>query len=118
MNTLENNKLIAEFMEVPTMSNDNGTVYCPIDEYTGETLFLVNTIDFKYNTSWDWLMPVVEKIEGIGASVIIGRFFCEIKYIDALNQEKQFEVRIASGIKINAVTSAVVNFIKWYNENQ
>ena len=57
---MEENKLIAEFMgwdvknptTIPTnlhLSNlelDNGEI-----------------IELKYDTSWDWLMPVVEKIE-------------------------------------------------------
>jgi hypothetical protein len=68
-----------------------------------------------YTDDWNELMPVVEKIDQIGASVIIGRMFCEIKYINPLNQSQHFEVRIASGVKINAINGAVIDFIKWYN---
>ena len=41
-----NNKLIAEFMGVDQVDID-----CAYDEY-GE---------LKYHSSWDWLMPVIEK---------------------------------------------------------
>lgn len=71
----------------------------------------------KYTTSFDWLMPVVEKCEGLGANIIIGRFFCEIKYQHPLKPELYFEVRIACGIKIKAIYGALVKFIEWYNAN-
>ena len=43
---MKNNKLIAEFM---------GDEH-PLAEVTHEA-------SYRYHTSWDWLMPVVEKIE-------------------------------------------------------
>lgn len=111
MKTQENNKLIAEFMgadfhERSTMS-----------AVSRQVKYQPHISELNYHTSWDWIMPVVEKIDQIGASVIIGRMFCEIKYIDPLNQSKEFQVRIASGVKINAINGAVLDFIQWYNEN-
>lgn len=59
---LESNKLIAEFM---------GT-YNGCDHYGSDKIFVNDTPvkveptkikSFKYHSSWDWLMPVVEKIE-------------------------------------------------------
>ena len=51
------NKLIAEFMGA--FFDDNGmTRIC--GQYGLER---VNDLSLKYHTSWDWLMPVVEKIE-------------------------------------------------------
>ena len=91
------NELIAEFMGlIDSEGNKNGVP--------------------KYD-NWNELMPVVDKIDRFGASVLIGRMFCEIKYIDPLNETKNYEVRIASGVKMNAVHGAVVDFIQWYNEN-
>ncbi len=49
-NIEENNKLIAEFMNVDHVDIDQA-----YEDY-GE---------LKYHTSWDWLMPVVEKIESL-----------------------------------------------------
>jgi hypothetical protein len=58
MKTTENNKLIAEFMNLNIVTLDdiraNKDPYISsADGYTEEEL--------KYDTSWDWLMPVVEK---------------------------------------------------------
>ena len=100
--TTENNKIIAEFMG-----------YAIIDKEGNH-----KDIDYKYHSSWDWLMKVVEKIEQEGASVIIGRFFCEIKYENPLNQKQNYSLRLACGIKINAVYEATLDFIKWYNKNK
>ena len=53
---MTNNKLIAEFMELEV---DNG-LYCyttAMDDYKTDTLY--------FHSSWDWLMPVMDKISGI-----------------------------------------------------
>ena len=48
----KDNKLIAEFM---------GLVVSDSDNYTSELHTNVD-VDLKYHTSWDWLMPVLKKI--------------------------------------------------------
>jgi len=67
--------------------------------------------DLKYHTSWDWLMPVVEKIESLsGTTVLIKRIGCEIiMYGKTISKQ-------TSDTKIEAVWLAVIEFIKWYNE--
>lgn len=110
MNTTENNKLIAEFMGMRFESDDF--------EFYGDGTNIFTVDQLSFHNSWDWLMPVVEKIESLGANVLIGRMLCDIKYTNPLNEDEIFEIRIASGIKINAVNGAVVKFIKWYNENK
>lgn len=54
----------------------------------------------KYDTSWDWLMPVVEKI---------GKQYIPTDL--AINRITIFE-------PIEGVYSAVVQFIKWYNQTK
>ena len=107
---LDGNKLIAEFMEFKKFSKSH--YECNIANGS----YLLPPFAMQFHTSWDWLMPVVEKVDQTGASVIIGRMFCEIKYIDPLDENKTFDIRIASGVKINAVNGALIEFIKWYNE--
>tara|TARA_B100000780_G_scaffold59416_1_gene37974 strand:- start:901 stop:1209 length:309 start_codon:yes stop_codon:yes gene_type:complete len=55
-NKMKDNKLIAEFMG---LEFDNG-LYCyttAMDDYKTDTLY--------FDSSWDWLMPVVSKIGNI-----------------------------------------------------
>lgn len=67
--------------------------------------------DFKYHycvnydTSWDWLMPVVEKIE----SICMDNFYCTDKMGDIF--------RGLYLVKIQDVIPAVTQFIEWYNTN-
>ena len=76
---MKNNKLIAEFMEFPTQSDavDGGT----LAYYVGESIMHTDNTenenendvfhpdDMLFNTSWDWLMPVVIKI-GDNANIL------------------------------------------------
>ena len=63
-NDMKENKLIAEFM---------GLEYAPKDkrwddwfDKNGTRVTFGNRIPLLYHTSWDWLMPVIEKIETLG----------------------------------------------------
>lgn len=60
MNTTENNKLIAEFMGLRHGRSSFRT-------YVIENNIEVLTKDLQYHTSWDWLMPVVERCYDNGA---------------------------------------------------
>ncbi len=67
MNIQEKNKLIAEFMELPLVPCNIGTEDGVVTEgYQHPKVNRPCTIDgLQYKYSWDWLMPVVEKIEDI-----------------------------------------------------
>lgn len=84
----ERNKLIAQFMGLSHLHNQTRV----------ETL--------KYHSSWDWLMPVVEKIEKTFAYVNIKGCAVNISTI----------IETSAPTKIEATWIAVVMFIKWYNE--
>jgi hypothetical protein len=117
MNTQENNQLIAEFM--------NLDMYPPHDDYP--LLYDYSPVDqdpqwyaieeLQYHTSWDWLMPVVEKIESIGYEVITSESRCKIKHNTDHSIQEVVSIDIL-GTKIEATHQAVVEFIKWYNENK
>ena len=84
---MNDNKLIAEFMEYHTTDN----------QFKGEDGFWNDTDLFE--KSWDFLMPVVENIEQINEGV----------------PQQMLHVNLYS--EIGEVYTAVVNFIKTYNDD-
>lgn len=113
MTTEEGNKLIAEFMEfdfsIPSISYDhydrNGTM-------EWETRYRKPTVDdLEYHSSFDWLMPVVEKIASLGY------------FVEQVNCAKYFKCRIwadkdiqrCGAIIEDSTWLAVIQFIQWYN---
>ena len=98
---MKDNKLIAEFMGV--YSKENGYDYTKI-----------GNIGTMYHISWDWLMPVVEKIESLGYEVQIRNTDCIIfQLLDTLKYKPI--VDISSGNGKDSTYDAVVEFIK--NQN-
>jgi hypothetical protein len=57
---MENNKLIAEFMGMTYGDPNDDSVMIQMTSQGNE---VVPIESMKYHISWDWLMPVVEKIE-------------------------------------------------------
>jgi hypothetical protein len=82
---MENNKLIAEFMELPTEVSKAGLLNYYHREYNSGTWYEEH--ELSYNVSWDWLMPVVEKIYLIDADV---DFFKNISLEDTYKAVIQF----------------------------
>ena len=112
---MENNKLIATFMGLLRSDEPVGGLGHEKYHWFYKRPFLwdesiCSDDELRYDTSWDWLMPVVEKIESIkicnkgGAAVIINGTLCQINGISHIESTK-----------IKAVYSAVIHFIKWYN---
>ena len=64
---MNQNKLIAEFMELPTEVSKAGLLNYYHREYNSGTWYEEH--ELSYNVSWDWLMPVIEKIEQVNEGV-------------------------------------------------
>ena len=60
---MKDNKLIAEFMGMTYGDPNDDSVMIQMTSQGNE---VVPIESMKYHTSWDWLMPVVEKIESLG----------------------------------------------------
>ena len=101
---MKENKLIAEFMGYSPVS---GVYVSRKDEF--------HIDEMQYDISWDWLMPVVEKIEDEGYSFERnkqedGDWQCLItKGYDIVHQK-------FSDCSREATYQAVVEFIKEYNK--
>lgn len=57
--------------------------------------------DLQYHTSWDWLMPVLKKINLIG-----------------INEDEWKMIICPTKYPIEKVYEQATQFIEWYNENK
>ena len=84
---------------------------------TGKSIYTLRTKNLHYESDWNWLMKVVEKIEGMWYEVSIIGNECEIgENIDAEHYRGIVVCREEEKkSKLMSVFSTVVEFIKWYN---
>jgi len=117
---MKDNKLISDFMGgKPRLecndcnyNHDCNHIECKLTE-GGQIKML------RYHTSWDWLMPCVEKIESLTYDVRINGYGSEgdDKYCDICDGNDEIS-EFTSKSKIEAVYKSVVEFIHWYNKNK
>ena len=79
--------------------------------------------DFEYHSSWDWLIPVVEKIKSIDITPppnyrgyrieIVVQGYVKIEGFPMPTIFKNVSIE---GSLINSVYNAVIAFITWYNQ--
>lgn len=119
----EENELIAKFMG-KTIQPQVGTP--EFVRWNGERCDY-SYYEVAYHTSWDWLMPVVEKIckhvydkETIDGVNFI--FTAHLRTFGMFSEDGKYMVRFnrmslhESENMIEATYHAVVEFIKWYNQ--
>lgn len=125
---IENNKLIGEFMGyekgVPHQTDKHGYHQCEdgfeipliINHYKHDEdidchQFLLEQLQF--HTSWDWLVPVVEKIESLGYIFMICKHEAGVTCDRSSGLERP-KCDVKADSKLKAVYDCAVNFIKWY----
>ena len=126
---IKDNELIAEFMGATHYEPSTGVFgTCdyfkfPMHMFDEER---IKSSDLEYHFSWNWLMPVIEKI----CTLKIGDGITYVDYgyprtFGMTNQETgQLMVRLngfqlfQSDKLIDAAYEAIVDFIKWYNNNK
>lgn len=103
---LEGNKLIAEFMGFEF--NKSKIIYDPTDTNPEGKLIGYPLSNLKYHSSWDWLIPVIDKIHSSNY------------YVDYyLSELGQFNNGVHINTKFIEVSfDSVIEFIKWYNSKQ
>ena len=102
---MKDNKLIAEFMGVDSFKDSlatlhQGKINVDVDVYE----------QAQYHTSWDWLMPVVEKCLEKHNNLINGRDVIDTSY-SSIAQALQV-------VSLKETYKAVVEFIKEYNDER
>ena len=112
---LEGNKLIAEFMggiyKSDKFTITEGYIWLPIEN-------ICRTSNLKYHSSFDWLMPVVEKIGKMYEDLV------KKSYINRTTISYDIDTTYADvicrhvTIKLEHLFERVIEFIKWYNLTQ
>ncbi len=118
MTVIEGNKLIAEFMgaEMPSYSTKpNGDIDKCSLVYNGHRVDYIYVMDkwseygdlFRFRSSWDWLMPVVEKIKTIYATLDLE--------LSMMVQNKFIILDLTIFADITTTWGAAIQFIQWHN---
>lgn len=118
MNIVDNNYNIAVFMgskysKDRLLDIDDNQIFVP---YHGvcryDTIELGKGKILEYHKSWDWLMPVVDKIKSLDES----EFNYQATNMTLFRKQKKSLLNIPISSEIDVVYSQIVDFIKWYND--
>lgn len=115
------NKLIAEFMEYPYRYSDTGIISGTERWEVGIGHWWCTVDELLFDSSWDWLMPVVEKIEYMlhdDIVITIEYKTCVIPVVAGTFATGGFDISVVGSTKLDACYKAVVEFIKWYNKQK
>lgn len=123
---LENNQLIRQFMglspklQSPDVYSYSDGIFYSVRGSIEECIEGMNKY-VKYHTSWDWLMPVVEKIElmnketgFMGTFTLFGQGRTKVKCYIKENLKHEIDI-LSERYGIAPTYKAVVEFIQWYN---
>ena len=129
---MESNKLIAEFLGAKPISlgasveyEMYGIIECIKDGVNEKHFFIPDEMEFK--ESWDWLMPVVRKIDNTItlSSKDESYLYCfdmvsenHVTIFDSLTSTTIVKVPFNKAYEREPVYKAVVEFIQWYNQKQ
>lgn len=112
------NELIAEFMgmKLYSLEHEEGTDHswtnCPEGQHWAfET-------PPHFDRSWDWLMPVVQKIDRLNFSTSIawsGHASKDANITVIAERDYTIITQVSHGNKLSSVYQAIVEFVKYYN---
>jgi len=117
----ENNILIAKFLGWKEQTDPTRRWFTQFFNEYGERKGGTNKEPLLFHSDWNWLMLAVEKINSFES----GRFTVQINSMDTYIHDLvkggyifQSECKWQTYELINSVYEAVIEFIKWYNEQQ
>ena len=119
--TMNDNKLISEFMGITGEYNEDEKVVYLDSDIDGKGIYAFS--DMKYHTEWNWLMPVVDKIESMRGVFRRGGMTkggqqhnaTETKYVIEYGMHDKVIAHVYATTRIEAEYQAVVEFIKAKN---
>ncbi len=129
---IEGNKLIAGFLQLQYHKvNQRKWISQSFDDYgstalngywmeKGEYYFYnseqCSESQLKFHSSWDWLMPVLDKIQAQVYGVNIVNNYCQIIVLNKNNTYKYAKTVTESKSKIENAWQSAVEFITWHNK--
>jgi len=121
----ENNKMIAEFMGLIIRDKEGNLPTCSLQHKLfvreeWDKLYLASPYSPNgpdYHKEWNWLMPVVEKIENLGYEFFIVENRVEVSHNTDHSIETIIDFTFHGG-KRGATYRGVVEFINQYNKNE
>ena len=123
MRTIDN-KLIAEFMGYPKKQLNKGIARLEENKYVwGQTYYYINgdwhAEDYLlFHLDWNWLMKVVDKIESFEDNNRCAKYNINIEqsFVEIIDKNTDDTiVETDADTKIEATYKAVIEFIKYYN---
>jgi len=119
MDIIANNRIIADFMggkpSHPIAQNDD--YWLPIHGIVNcKTIELGKGKIMKYHKSWDWLMPVVEKINVMDDFNYTVEIMYHYTAITGNRMGCGVIVDCDGDTMFDGLYRAIVKFIKWYNK--
>jgi hypothetical protein len=124
MRTITDNKLIAEFMRYPKKQINKGIARLEENKYVwGQTYYYINGDYHKedyllFHLDWNWLMKVVDKIESFEDNNRCAKYNINIEqsFVEIIDKNTDDTiVETDADTKIEATYNAVIEFIKYYN---
>jgi hypothetical protein len=97
----EENRLIADFMDLKKFGFRNEN-YLVLERH-------LSPIQLPYKTSWEWLMPVIKKIDSYASEELSYSKFDDYRTNWAM-------IDRPSKYPIERVYEQIVQFIEWYNK--
>lgn len=113
---MSDNELIAEFMgftKTGTFYEAQGVRY---DKYKSPDFGFTYPAEWAFDRKWDWLMPVVEKIESLGFKFTIHNDAAIVERTLNRDFKQGYHLSSIADTKIMATNGVVIQFIKWYKE--
>lgn len=116
---LDGNALIAQFMgavfhpEIKLYNNPE-SMWIFTSRPAPSVPLQLGPSQLEYHENWEWLMPVLEKVEGTGVHSTISYLADRNYHIAEIYGMRHEYWRRTAMIKIDAVWSVIVEFLRFY----